>query len=264
MPDREALARYGLMVSDVQDVDRRPRSAARRSRRRSRAASATASTCAIRATCAAIRNRSRATCWWRCPAAARCRWARSRRSSSTRGPTIDPHRERPTRGLHLRRHPRPRSRRLRRRRQGGGRRQRAVSARIITSMWSGQYEYLERANARAEDRGAGDAADHLPAALPQFPPLDRDADRDAVAAVRAGRRPLADVVARLQLSVAVAVGFIALAGVAAETGVIMLIYLDQALQEIAGRARAEGAPFTRERPARRRSCWARSSACGRK
>jgi Cu(I)/Ag(I) efflux system membrane protein CusA/SilA len=38
------------------------------------------------------------------------------------------------------------------------------------------------------------------------------------------------------LSVAVCVGFIALAGVAAETGVIMLIYLDQAIikhQEIA-------------------------------
>ena len=33
-------------------------------------------------------------------------------------------------------------------------------------------------------------------------------------------------------SVAVAVGFIALAGVAAETGVIMLIYLDQALTEV--------------------------------
>jgi Cu(I)/Ag(I) efflux system membrane protein CusA/SilA len=31
------------------------------------------------------------------------------------------------------------------------------------------------------------------------------------------------------MSVAVAVGFIALAGVAAETGVVMLIYLDQAL-----------------------------------
>jgi Cu(I)/Ag(I) efflux system membrane protein CusA/SilA len=34
------------------------------------------------------------------------------------------------------------------------------------------------------------------------------------------------------LSVAVAVGFIALAGVAAETGVVMLIYLDQALAAI--------------------------------
>ena len=34
------------------------------------------------------------------------------------------------------------------------------------------------------------------------------------------------------LSVAVAVGFIALAGVAAETGVVMLIYLDHALKEL--------------------------------
>jgi copper/silver efflux system protein len=33
-------------------------------------------------------------------------------------------------------------------------------------------------------------------------------------------------------SVAVAVGFIALAGVAAETGVVMLIYLDHALREV--------------------------------
>ena len=43
------------------------------------------------------------------------------------------------------------------------------------------------------------------------------------------------MVARLQLSVAVAVGFIALAGVAAETGVIMLIYLDQPWQELKAR-----------------------------
>ena len=42
------------------------------------------------------------------------------------------------------------------------------------------------------------------------------------------------------LSVAVAVGFIALAGVAAETGVVMLIYLDHALAEIKARRAAEG------------------------
>jgi Cu(I)/Ag(I) efflux system membrane protein CusA/SilA len=46
-------------------------------------------------------------------------------------------------------------------------------------------------------------------------------------------------------SVAVAVGFIALAGVAAETGVIMLIYLDQALKELQAKRDAEGNPFTR-------------------
>ncbi|HZN26578.1 MAG TPA: efflux RND transporter permease subunit, partial [Burkholderiales bacterium] len=42
------------------------------------------------------------------------------------------------------------------------------------------------------------------------------------------------------MSVAVAVGFIALAGVAAETGVVMLIYLDHAWQAIRERCAAEG------------------------
>jgi Cu(I)/Ag(I) efflux system membrane protein CusA/SilA len=47
------------------------------------------------------------------------------------------------------------------------------------------------------------------------------------------------------LSVAAAVGFIALAGVAAETGVIMLIYLDHAAEEIKARRAAEGRAYTR-------------------
>jgi len=42
------------------------------------------------------------------------------------------------------------------------------------------------------------------------------------------------------LSVAVAVGFIALAGVAAETGVVMLIYLDHAWEELKTKRRASG------------------------
>ncbi len=42
------------------------------------------------------------------------------------------------------------------------------------------------------------------------------------------------------LSVAVAVGFIALAGVAAETGVVMLIYLDHAWRDLQARRAAEG------------------------
>ena len=46
-------------------------------------------------------------------------------------------------------------------------------------------------------------------------------------------------------SVAVAVGFIALAGVAAETGVVMLIYLDNAFREIAEQRKAEGQPLSR-------------------
>ena len=42
------------------------------------------------------------------------------------------------------------------------------------------------------------------------------------------------------LSVAVAVGFIALAGVAAETGVVMLIYLDHAWEDAKARCRERG------------------------
>jgi Cu(I)/Ag(I) efflux system membrane protein CusA/SilA len=46
------------------------------------------------------------------------------------------------------------------------------------------------------------------------------------------------------LSVATTVGFIALAGVAAETGVVMLIYLHQALREAQGRVAAAGRQWT--------------------
>jgi copper/silver efflux system protein len=48
------------------------------------------------------------------------------------------------------------------------------------------------------------------------------------------------------LSVAVMVGFIALAGVAAETGVVMIIYLNQAWAEVTARRDAEGRPLTRD------------------
>ncbi|CCG40090.1 efflux RND transporter permease subunit [Magnetospirillum molischianum] len=47
------------------------------------------------------------------------------------------------------------------------------------------------------------------------------------------------------MSVAVAIGYIALAGVAAETGVVMLIYLDHALNDLKAKRAAEGIPFTR-------------------
>lgn len=48
------------------------------------------------------------------------------------------------------------------------------------------------------------------------------------------------------MSVAVAVGFIALAGVAAETGVVMLIYLDHALKARAALRDAQGAALTED------------------
>ncbi|RTM09240.1 MAG: efflux RND transporter permease subunit [Hyphomicrobiales bacterium] len=47
------------------------------------------------------------------------------------------------------------------------------------------------------------------------------------------------------MSVAVAVGFIALAGVAAETGVVMLIYLEQAMVEVKADRDAHKQPFAR-------------------
>ena len=47
------------------------------------------------------------------------------------------------------------------------------------------------------------------------------------------------------LSVAVVVGFIALSGVAAETGVVMLIYLDQAMEEVRAARQATGRVFDR-------------------
>src|SRR6185437_3357564 len=48
------------------------------------------------------------------------------------------------------------------------------------------------------------------------------------------------------MSVAVAVGFIALAGVAAETGVVMLIYLENAWAEIRTKRFTEGRTLTKD------------------
>ena len=69
----------------------------------------------------------------------------------------------------------------------------------VPLVWSGQYEYMQRAAAKLQAGHSRDARDHLPAALPQFQERGRDADRDAVAPVRAGRRHLVHLAARLQL-----------------------------------------------------------------
>ena len=65
-----------------------------------------------------------------------------------RGPTIDPHRERPARDLHLCRHPRPRPRRLRRRRAARRAGQRPVSARLLRRCGAASSNICERATAR--------------------------------------------------------------------------------------------------------------------
>jgi Cu(I)/Ag(I) efflux system membrane protein CusA/SilA len=112
-------------------------------------------------------------------------------------------------------------------------------------VWSGQFEYLERAKAK------------LKVVVPVtlliiFLLLYLNFRRITETLIVMLSLPFALVGGfwlmwwlGFNFSVAVAVGFIALAGVAAETGVIMLIYLDQAMKELQARRRAEGTPFTR-------------------
>ena len=66
------------------------------------------------------------------------------------------------------------------------------------AVWSGQYEYYERAKQRLTIVVPLTLHHHPAAALPQLPARCRDADRHAVAALRLDRRALDDVVARLQ------------------------------------------------------------------
>jgi Cu(I)/Ag(I) efflux system membrane protein CusA/SilA len=111
--------------------------------------------------------------------------------------------------------------------------------------WSGQFEYLERAQARLRIV--------VPVTLLIiFVLLYLNFGRLTETLIVMLSLPFALVGGLwlmwwlgFNLSVAVAVGFIALAGVAAETGVVMLIYLDHALEELKARRAAEGRPFTR-------------------
>jgi len=113
-------------------------------------------------------------------------------------------------------------------------------------VWSGQYEYYERAKARL--------AIVIPLTLAIiFLLLYLNFQRLTESLIVMLSLPFALVgglwfvwYLGFNLSVAVAVGFIALAGVAAETGVIMLIYLDHALEERRTKALEEGRELTRE------------------
>ncbi|MGQ0657094.1 MAG: efflux RND transporter permease subunit [Chromatiales bacterium] len=106
--------------------------------------------------------------------------------------------------------------------------------------WSGQYEYLERAKARLKAVVPMTLAIILLLLYLNF--------RNVVeVAIIAGALPFALVggvwlsyLLGYHLSVAVAVGFIALAGVAAETGVVMLVFLDNAYARRVELARNEG------------------------
>jgi len=112
--------------------------------------------------------------------------------------------------------------------------------------WSGQFEYLERAKARLQTV--------VPfTVLIIFLLLYLNFRRVTETLIVMLSVPFALVGGLwlmwwlgFNLSVAVSVGFIALAGVAAETGVVMLIYLDQAFTELQAQRAAEGRPFTHE------------------
>ncbi|MBF0472655.1 MAG: efflux RND transporter permease subunit [Nitrospirae bacterium] len=100
-----------------------------------------------------------------------------------------------------------------------------------TMIWSGQYEYMERANQRLKIV--------VPVTLLIiFFLLYLNFRNISESLIVMLSLPFAMVggvwfiyLAGYSMSIAVWVGFIALAGVAAETGVIMLIYLDQALKD---------------------------------
>jgi copper/silver efflux system protein len=108
------------------------------------------------------------------------------------------------------------------------------------AQWSGQFEYLERAKAR------------LSVVVPVtlliiFLLLYLNFRRLTETMIVMLSLPFALVGGfwlmywmGFNMSVAVAVGFIALAGVAAETGVVMLIYLDNALKEVREQKESEG------------------------
>jgi Cu(I)/Ag(I) efflux system membrane protein CusA/SilA len=111
--------------------------------------------------------------------------------------------------------------------------------------WSGQFEYLERAKAKL--------AIVVPITLVIiFVLLYLNFGRLTETLIVMLSVPFALVGGvwlmawmHFNMSVAVAVGFIALAGVAAETGVVMLIYLDYALSERRARCANEGRNFSR-------------------
>ena len=112
--------------------------------------------------------------------------------------------------------------------------------------WSGQYEYMLRAKERLTVVGPVTLAIIVLLLFLNF-------RRFAEVAIIIGTLPMALIgglwllfLLGYDLSVAVGVGFIALAGVAVEIGVIMLVYLNQAIREHMTTAESEGRVLTIE------------------
>jgi Cu(I)/Ag(I) efflux system membrane protein CusA/SilA len=112
--------------------------------------------------------------------------------------------------------------------------------------WSGQYEYMVRAKERLALVGPVTLAIIVLLLYLNF-------RRFAEVAIIMGTLPMALIggiwllhLLDYDLSVAVGVGFIALAGVAVEIGVVMLVYLNQAVRRRAAAAEAENRPLNRD------------------
>jgi Cu(I)/Ag(I) efflux system membrane protein CusA/SilA len=112
--------------------------------------------------------------------------------------------------------------------------------------WSGQYEYMQRAKERLTIVGPATLAIIVLLLYVNF-------RRFAEVAIIIGTLPMALIggfwllyLLGYELSVAVGVGFIALAGVAVEIGVVMLLYLNRAIRQRTERADEERRPLTRD------------------
>jgi len=112
--------------------------------------------------------------------------------------------------------------------------------------WSGQYEYMVRAKERLSLVGPVTLAIIVLLLFLNF-------QRFAEVAIIMGTLPMALIggfwllyLLGYDMSVAVGVGFIALAGVAVEIGVIMLVYLNQAISKHIATAKSENRALTLE------------------
>jgi Cu(I)/Ag(I) efflux system membrane protein CusA/SilA len=129
--------------------------------------------------------------------------------------------------------------------------QRVVAARVAlpagySLAWSGQYEYMVRAKERLTLVGPVTLAIIVLLLYLNF-------RRFAEVAIIMGTLPMALIggiwllyLLDYDLSVAVGVGFIALAGVAVEIGVVMLVYLNLAIRRQESLADAEGRSLSRD------------------
>jgi Cu(I)/Ag(I) efflux system membrane protein CusA/SilA len=129
--------------------------------------------------------------------------------------------------------------------------QRVVAARVelpagYSLAWSGQYEYMVRAKERLTLVGPVTLAIIVLLLYLNF-------RRFAEVAIIMGTLPMALIggiwllyLLDYDLSVAVGVGFIALAGVAVEIGVVMLVYLNLGLRRQESLAEAEGRSLSKD------------------